>query len=198
VATRARLLDAAAAVLGHDGLRGATTAAIASRAGVSQGALFKHFPTKVELLAAATESMLASLVVAFRAALPAEPPATIEARLRLGVEALFLVFRLPTMQALFEIYLAARTDPELGRALEPLLVAHRANIQAEARALLPELAHEPALESGVDAVVYAMQGVALGLFSDDARRDQEHLAFFERLAQHELAASLSSRAKPTR
>lgn len=187
--TRARLIAAAGAVLVEEGLRGTTTGAVAARAGVSQGALFKHFPTKIDLLGASTERVLLSLVEAFREALPTPPPSDLDARVRLGVTALWRVFKLPAMQGLFEVYLAARTDPALGEALEPLLAAHRENILREARALLPELADRPALESGVDAVVYAMQGVALGVFSSDARREREHVAFFERLAVHELAAA---------
>lgn len=189
IATRAKLVEAASALLVEEGLRGTTTAAVAARASVSQGALFKHFPTKLDLLASITESLLASLVAAFRAALPKRAPADLDARLRLGVSALWRVFRLPAMQGLFEIYLAARTDEELGHALEPLLATHRDNIHREARALLPELAGHPGLASGVDAVVYAMQGVALGVFSNDERREREHLAFFERLAVNELAAA---------
>ncbi|MBX3251741.1 MAG: TetR/AcrR family transcriptional regulator [Myxococcales bacterium] len=191
VATRERLVQAASELLAEQGLRGTTTTAVASRAGMSQGALFKHFPTKVEVLAGGTEAALATLVEAFRAGLPRRPPESVDERLAVGVDALWRVFRLPAMQGIFEVYLAARTDPELARALEPLLAAHRANIHAEARALLPELADQApgALEAGVDAVVYAMQGVALGLFSNDETREREHLAFFRRLAVHELAAA---------
>jgi AcrR family transcriptional regulator len=194
VATRARLVEAAASLLVEQGLRGTTTAAVAARAEVSQGALFKHFPTKPELLAASVETALASLVAAFRADLPvlgqlAGPSADLDARLRLGIAALWRVFRLPAMQGLFEVYLSARTDPELGRAIEPLLAAHRENIHREARALLPELAGHPGLTSGVDAVVWVMQGVALGVFSSDEQREREVLAFFERLAVNELAVA---------
>ncbi|UJR83763.1 TetR/AcrR family transcriptional regulator [Sandaracinus amylolyticus] len=195
IATRARLIEAASTLLVEEGLRGTTTSAVAARAQVSQGALFKHFPTKLDLLAACVEAVLASLVDAFRDALPGRTPADLDARLRVGVAALWKVFRLPAMQGLFEVYLAARTDPELGRALEPLLAAHNANIQREARELLPELASHPGLASGVDAVVYAMQGVALGVFSNDERREREHLAFFERLAVHELAAAVEPEAQ---
>jgi AcrR family transcriptional regulator len=170
VATRARLIDAARSLLAEEGMRGTTTAAVAARAEVSQGALFKHFPTKLELLAASTEAVLRSLI-----------------------DALWRVFRLPAMQGVFEVYLAARTDPALARALSPLLTAHRENILGEARALLPELASEPGLATAVDAVVYAMQGVALGVFSSDERREREHLAFFERLAARELAEALRAK-----
>jgi AcrR family transcriptional regulator len=193
VATRERLLEAAASLLAEEGLRGTTTTAVATRAGMSQGALFKHFPSKTALLSAATQAVLASLVRDFRGGLPKKLPDTLEARIALGVRALWKVFRLPAMQGLFEVYLAARTDLELGEALEPLLSVHRENIFAEARRLFPELAERPELEgalaTGVDAVVYAMQGVALGLFRSDDHREREHLAFFERLALHELSVA---------
>lgn len=192
IATRARLVNAAAALLVEQGLRGTTTAAVAARAEVSQGALFKHFPTKHDLLAASVERALGQLVEAFRAALPAEPPEDLRARLRLGVGGLWRVFELPAMQGLFEVYLAARTDPELARVLEPPMRAHRERIHAEARGLLPELAEHPGLTRGVDAAVWTMQGVALGVFASEERRGPELLAFFERLAVHELDAALSA------
>lgn len=199
VATRARLVEAAAALLVEEGLKGTTTAAVAARAQVSQGALFKHFPTKLDLLAASVQAALASLVEAFRGELPKRMPADLDARLRVGVAALWRVFKRPAMQGLFEVYLSARTDRELGRAIEPLLAAHRASIHAEARALLPELVDHPGLTSGVDAVVWAMQGVALGVFDSDPQHEREVLAFFERLARNELvAAGVPSAAAPTR
>lgn len=184
-------MRAAAELLAEQGVRGTTTMAVASCVGMSQGALFKHFPTKVELLAGGIEAALDSLVVAFRVGLPRRPPASVEGRLNLGIDALWRVFRLPAMQGIFEVFLAARTDAELGQVLEPLLATHRANIHAEARALLRELADEApsALEAGVDAVVCAMQGAALGLFSNDETRERELIAFFRRLAVHELAAA---------
>ncbi|MFN9040922.1 MAG: TetR family transcriptional regulator, partial [Planctomyces sp.] len=42
-------------------------AGVAAAAGVSQGALFKHFDTKTALLAAAAEAALAALIDDFRA-----------------------------------------------------------------------------------------------------------------------------------
>lgn len=50
--TRARLLDAAADVVRHDGARALTLDAVAAQAGVSKGGLLYHFPSKHELLVA--------------------------------------------------------------------------------------------------------------------------------------------------
>ncbi|MCE9577606.1 MAG: TetR/AcrR family transcriptional regulator, partial [Deltaproteobacteria bacterium] len=44
--SRARLVRAATDCLVELGLAGASTARVAERAGLSQGAVFKHFPTK--------------------------------------------------------------------------------------------------------------------------------------------------------
>lgn len=56
--TRGRILDAAFAVLKERGFVGLTTPEVAQRAGVSRGALVHHFPSKLELVAAAMEHVL--------------------------------------------------------------------------------------------------------------------------------------------
>jgi TetR/AcrR family transcriptional regulator, regulator of biofilm formation and stress response len=45
-----RILDATMAIIGEDGLQAVTHRAVASRAGVSLGAISHHFPTREELL----------------------------------------------------------------------------------------------------------------------------------------------------
>ena len=59
--TRGRLLAATQTSLVELGYAGATTTAICRRAGVSQGALFKHFASKGELLAATAEWLFGGL-----------------------------------------------------------------------------------------------------------------------------------------
>lgn len=53
--TRQRLLDAAATVFGRDGFEGARVAQIAEEAGLSVGALYNHYGSKADLLAAVVE-----------------------------------------------------------------------------------------------------------------------------------------------
>lgn len=55
VETRHRLLDAAATVFGREGFEGARVAQIAEEAGLSVGALYNHYGSKAELLAAVVE-----------------------------------------------------------------------------------------------------------------------------------------------
>jgi len=58
---RARILDAAEAVFAESGPR-ASTDEVARRAGVAIGTVFRHFPTKDDLLAAIMKRLLAQLV----------------------------------------------------------------------------------------------------------------------------------------
>jgi AcrR family transcriptional regulator len=189
-ATHARLIEAAAECLVQKGYAGTSTQAVAQGAGVSQGALFKHFPSKAELLGAAVQHLLASLVRSFQGELARRLSGAAGggSRERVGpaVGALWAVFRSAELSALLEVYVAARTDAVLEAQLGPALEAHNAQILDEARRLFPEAASHPEFEGAIAAVVYAMQGAAVGVFGPAARDDGANLAFFERLALREL------------
>jgi AcrR family transcriptional regulator len=58
---RARILEAAEAVFAEQGAS-ASTEAVAARAGVAIGTVFRHFPTKLELLKAVVMNLLDRLV----------------------------------------------------------------------------------------------------------------------------------------
>ncbi len=192
-ATRARLVEAAAECLSASGYQSTTTQSVASRAGVSQGALFKHFPTKASLLSASVAHVLARLVEVFRSD-PALAPVNdlpIDQRIGPAVHALFRIFRRDEMQAVFEVYMAARTDSALAEALGPILDHHRQRVLDQAAAIFPEMSDASAFVPAVDAVVYAMQGVVIGMFGADDRAEAQHLAFFERLARRELAFAVT-------
>jgi AcrR family transcriptional regulator len=188
--TRSTLLVAAAEVLVDCGLAGCTTAAVAEAAGCSQGALFKHFPTRALLLAHTVQSTLDALVEGFDDAIraaPKLPKLALEDRVRLAIATLWAIFRSDELRAVFEVFVAARTDPALEELLAPVLERHSARIHAEALRLFPEVARHPEATTIVDGIVLAMQGAAVGLFGQAARDDHKNLAFFERLALRELA-----------
>ena len=52
---RAQIIDAAIALFGRHGFKGTTTKSLARASGVSEATIFKHFPTKNDLYAAAFE-----------------------------------------------------------------------------------------------------------------------------------------------
>jgi AcrR family transcriptional regulator len=181
--TRGKILDAVAASLGEVGLAGTTTAAIAERAEISHGNVFRHFPTKADLLAATVEDQLARFVTAFRAGIAKASADPVHA----ACTTLWRIFRQPEMRGIFEIYVAARTDAALAKRLAPILERHRHEILRQARGLFPAAAKRNRdFDGAIDAIVYAMQGAALGLFSPEADDEVAHLAFLERLAHREL------------
>jgi AcrR family transcriptional regulator len=181
--TQRALLDAALATLVQDGHLGFTTTAVVKRAGLSQGALFRYYPRKADLLTATIEHLFGELIADFTAA--ADPTGAPAARVASAIEALWQAFVDPRLLAAFELYTAARTDPDLAADLQPVMDTHRANILAAARTLLPDLAEQlgPAFDDFVDLAVYALQGTALNqLASPDPTIPPRVLAALTRVA----------------
>jgi AcrR family transcriptional regulator len=115
VATRTALLDAAVETLFADGYASATTTKVASRAGVSRGAQLHHFPTKADLLSAAVEHLLERRLVEFREVLASAAPRL--ERIDVAVDVLWTMFQGPTFAAWVELWVAARTDPDLAATM---------------------------------------------------------------------------------
>jgi len=158
--TRQALLEGALDALVALGWARTTTTEICRRAGVSQGALFKHFPTKPALLAAAVAHLFERLVDEYRRvfAQVAAGGDRVEAAVRL----LWELFQRPHLEMALELYTAARTDRELAAALAPVVARHGENLRAQAHALFEAAPGAPApFDAALDVVVGALQGEAL-------------------------------------
>ena len=179
--TRRKLLAACVACLRDLGVAGTTTSAVSARAGVSQGALFKHFPSKPALLAAAAEHWSLERVAALRSAFGGDRDGGAA-----FVGRLWEVVCDPDAAVGFELEVAARTDAELGEALGPSLRMLRHEVHRRARAFLPDVAaSHPRFEAAVDTLWNALRGAALAR-SSHAKVDPE-LAYLEDWARGELA-----------
>lgn len=175
--TRRRLLDAAVATLIARGIGGTTTTAVCRRAGVSQGALFKHFPSKGALMAATAAHLFEAVLADYRRALE-DAGAAARDPIGAAVDALFALFEQPRLVAVFDLYAAARTDRLLRAALGPVMEQHTANVDALARELLPWAAGEPErLGVLVALAVSAAQGAAVSALA--APTDQRTAAMRE-------------------
>jgi AcrR family transcriptional regulator len=148
--------------------------------------LFKHFATKAELVSRAAEHLFGSLVADYREAFAAA--AREGDPLAAATRLLAASFRQPSLQAAFELYLAARTDAELAASLRPVAERHGANLRRQARELFPEAAGRPEFETVVDVVVSALQGAAMGgeALRDEAR-DARMLDYLTRLVRTAFA-----------
>ena len=156
--TRAALLEAALAQLVDAGLASFTTPEVCRRAGVSQGALFKHFATKSELLAAVAEHLFDQLRIRYATGYAALAPSerTIQGALGLLWEQMLD----ERLAAAFELYTAARTDLELGSRLAPVVRAHILEIEAFT-ATLVDLGDPERVRSATGLAIAAMQGLVL-------------------------------------
>ena len=156
-ATRAAILNASLEQLLDGGLSGFTTTEVCRRAGVSQGALFKHFDSKSALLAAVIEHLFEALrddyEVAFVELGDAAQPAH-------GVDLLWARMFDPRLGAGFELYTAARSDADLRAALEPVVSSHCQRIHELAAGLLPEIDPQR-LAPLVDLAILSIQGLVL-------------------------------------
>jgi AcrR family transcriptional regulator len=195
--TRRRLLSATIDCLSTAGYAGTTTTEVCARASVSQGALFKHFATKAELLSAAAEQLFADLVTDYRTAFA--PLAASEDPSAAAVDVLWDVLHQPRLRAAFELYLAARTERDLAESLGPVTQRHSENLRAEARTLFPDAAqHNPDFEALVDVLVSAVQGEAIGPGFGDPRRAGRLRACLTRLAREALATPAVNRERNDR
>jgi AcrR family transcriptional regulator len=129
---------------------------------VSQGALFRHFPSKGALLAAAVEDLFPRILGEFGGEAAAiDLPPGLE-RAAAVVDLVWAAYDSPGLQAAVELYVASRTDADLGAALAVVEPPHRARIHDLAASLLPDLAPHPSFRGAVDVVVDAIQGAAMG------------------------------------
>jgi AcrR family transcriptional regulator len=87
-AVRERVVDAARELIARGGYQEARVAAVAARAGVATGTVYRHFPSKADLFAEVFRSVSQREVDAARAAASAlEADAPASARLRAAIEA---------------------------------------------------------------------------------------------------------------
>jgi AcrR family transcriptional regulator len=116
-ATIAKLIDAAIGALIDVGFVRATVKEICTRAGVSEGGLFRHFDTRLGLIVAAAENVAQRVVADLEREitttdLGGQPLANVVSILRDTIRA-------PNNRVWHELGAAARTDSELRRRLEP-------------------------------------------------------------------------------
>lgn len=168
-ATQLRLLEATIDCLVEHGWSGTTTTLVATRAGVSRGAQGHHYPSKAALVMAAVEHLAerrAAEIRAEAAMVPSGPR-----RLGRVIDMLAAAFTGPLFVAALEVWVAARTDPELRDALVPL----EARVGREMHRLTVDLLgadeSRPEVREAVRATLDLMRGLGVAnLLTDDSRR----------------------------
>lgn len=175
-ATVRKLIDAATAALIEVGYAHTSVQEICNRAGVSQGGLFRHFTSRIELLIAVADDIGAGLLELYRKdfeRLRGTAPDQLHMALRLLRENTSSRLH----QAWFELLMAARTDRVLHDALVPIWKRRDEATQKMAEALLPEAARNlPQFAVMVDLLVTLFHGEAVDRFlRDDPGADERRM-----------------------
>lgn len=179
--TIARLLDAAEVVVDAAGYAHTTVAAVCAEAGLSQGALFRHFPHRRALLVATAERVAARQTDAFAAQFEGLTlgPDTVHAALL----TLRRLVRSRSNQVWHELVRAARTDPELRADLEPALRDYHRRTALAASAFAGDLWSEE-VQAVLRIVVNYLDGeAAVAQVQPDPARDDATLRLLADLAQ---------------
>jgi AcrR family transcriptional regulator len=173
------LLSASLAQLQDVGFARFRTADVSKRCGLSEGALFGYFPTKLVLVTASLERTLQQhlerLVDQF-AALQGD----------LGRNSLMTllwdVLSHPELAWTYGLYAAACTEPNLSEAIRPVLESHSEHIESAVHAVVAQNAGVPFgdVANIVNMLTWVMQGLALSeMVRGPTKRHVELIAFLE-------------------
>jgi len=166
-AMRTRLLDATIDCLVRYGYAGTTTTKVTEIAGVTRGAQVHHFPTRADLVAAAvrhlaekrTELAFEKIDTVRQAADPVDA----------ALELMWESHQGPVLYASIEMWVAARTDPELRAQLAEVEPAARASLLRFVEAAFGDNATDPRFRQLVYTAMDTVRGILLlGLSNTDS------------------------------
>ena len=159
------LLDATVVCLAERGYAATSTAAVCAGAGVSQGALFRHFPTRQALLVATAEHVATRNVADFRSTAGAEVDTVDDVVAVLG--RLRTIVLSPANQTWRELLVAARADADLRTALLPARESLQAQMLAAASDLWGDRLRGDDLGAVLSIVVNMLDGLAFSALDPD-------------------------------
>ncbi|MDR7251531.1 AcrR family transcriptional regulator [Nocardioides sp. BE266] len=159
------LLDATVTCLATRGYAATSTAAVCAEAGVSQGALFRHFPTRQALLVATADHVATRQVEAFRSLGSPGVDSADEVAAVLGhLRGLVLS---PVNQTWRELLVAARADDSLRAALHPARESLQAQMLGAAADLWGDRLPADDLAAVLSIVVNMLDGLAFSALDPD-------------------------------
>ncbi|MBF6237403.1 TetR/AcrR family transcriptional regulator [Nocardia otitidiscaviarum] len=128
-ATVAKLVDATIAAIGEVGYQRATVQEICGRAGLSAGAMFRQFDTRLDLIVRTADEVFGRQLAGFRVVM--DHLSAQENAIDVALRFLRQAQQSNPTHALREIYLAARSDAELRERISPIADNYYRAIVAE-------------------------------------------------------------------
>jgi AcrR family transcriptional regulator len=175
--TRNAMLEAALECLAESGYAACSLQTVASRAGISRGAMLHHYATKLDLMAAVVEyafyRRMADYLTRIRALTEEERAVAQD-----GIAISYKVCRTPEYAAYLELHVASRTDTELRAIFLDRARRFDRVWRQEIERAFPEWTGDPRLELLDDYVWSVVEGLALNIdIWDDGTRAEALLRF---------------------
>lgn len=166
--TRALLLDATFDSVFERGCAATTISQVQARAGVARGTLLHHFPTRASLMVAVVEDVAARRLQILRSA-----PTPGQKGWAGAVEIVRADLESPEFLVVLELWVAARTDPDLRSALVPVERAVFEAVHAAVRGLVDDA--DPRVPTLVQFTISLLTGAAMTDLLEADRRAHERL-----------------------
>jgi AcrR family transcriptional regulator len=159
--TSAKLIAATISTLHEKGYAATSTTLVANLAGVSRGAMLHHFPTKVHLMAATVFATYESDITAYQHVL--SEVGDRDDWLDRLIDTAWSCFRSPGGIAQTEVWMAARSDPDLAAAVLPVHATIARQSVAGVKMVLKESVLDPhhSAEHILTYLVSALRGLSL-------------------------------------
>lgn len=168
--TRNAMLDAALQCLAECGYAGCSIQSVATRAGVSRGAMLHHYASKLDLMAAVIEYAFYRRMANFLERIRNLTDEDRQVR-NAGIAVSFEISQTPEYQAYLELHVASRTDADLRAIFLDRAELYQRVWHAEVEHVFPEWAGDARLGVLNDFVWVMIDGLALNVdvWDDPAR-----------------------------
>jgi AcrR family transcriptional regulator len=178
-----KVLEASRLTLEGVGYNRMRTADVAKRSGMSEGTLFRYFPTKYDLTRASLELALKRHTTRLIESISALPQPVVRREL---LATLWVLLSHHEMAWTYELFAASYSDAELRAAIAPTLNAHTAEVDELAVVVLHDLAGVDSADAlmAINLSTWAMQGLVLrNMGRGQAESHEPLLDYIEFLAQ---------------
>jgi AcrR family transcriptional regulator len=155
------VLEGALATMVSGGYAQLRVADVARASGMSEGTLFRYFPTKNDLVKGVLEKSLADHLQRLVDAFVALPPEAVTRRTLL--ELLFSVLSHEQFVWTYELYVASTHDADLATKVSAVLKTHAGNVDSMTESLLVNMGLVPSADVRmvVNLATWSMQGLVI-------------------------------------
>lgn len=184
--TRTRILDATLECLAELGYAELSTMRVATRAGVSKGGLFQHFPTKTSLIVATMEYYHLRTREEFIGYISESTlTLSLKEKVSLFVYHCWNLIKTPEYISSNDVWAAARTNEDLKSALGTLV--EREQSQVDILSAFPEYAEHPSITFLNHALMSALEGMSMDYHViGEVEEHNENLEYLIELTVREL------------